>query len=112
MAGGCFAAARTMIFTPTARGPNRSPGTLRSKSSLRVPSSGGRAWNRALRPAVRRHLHMKQIYPIILTPEKEGGYSVLVPDLQIGTQGESVAECIDMARDAIGLWGICEQDAG
>lgn len=55
---------------------------------------------------------MKQIYPIILTPEKEGGYSVLVPDLQIGTQGESVAECIDMARDAIGLWGICEQDAG
>ena len=55
---------------------------------------------------------MKQIYPIILTPETEGGYSVLIPDLQIGTQGETVAECIDMARDAIGLWGICEQDAG
>lgn len=55
---------------------------------------------------------MKQIYPIILTPETEGGYSVLVPDLQIGTQGKTVAECIDMARDAIGLWGICEQDAG
>lgn len=55
---------------------------------------------------------MKQVYPIILTPEKAGGYSVLVPDLQIGTQGETVAECIDMARDAIGLWGICEQDAG
>ena len=55
---------------------------------------------------------MKQVYPIILTPETEGGYSVLVPDLQIGTQGETVAECIDMARDAIGLWGICEQDAG
>lgn len=55
---------------------------------------------------------MKQIYPIILTPEKEGGYSVLVPDLQIGTQGETIAECIEMARDAIGLWGICEQDQG
>ncbi len=55
---------------------------------------------------------MKQVYPIILTPEEEGGYSVLVPDLQIGTQGETIAECIDMARDAIGLWGICEQDAG
>ena len=55
---------------------------------------------------------MKQVYPIILTPEQEGGYSVLVPDLEIGTQGETVAECIDMARDAIGLWGICEQDAG
>ena len=55
---------------------------------------------------------MKQVYPIILTPEKGGGYSVSVPDLQIGTQGETVAECIDMARDAIGLWGIGEQDAG
>lgn len=55
---------------------------------------------------------MKQIYPIILTPESDGGYSVFVPDLDIGTQGETIAECIDMARDAIGLWGICEQDAG
>lgn len=55
---------------------------------------------------------MKQVYPIILTPEREGGYSVSIPDLQIGTQGETVAECIDMARDAIGLWGICEQDEG
>ncbi len=52
----------------------------------------------------------KAIYPIILHPEKEGGYSVDVPDLNIGTQGETVAECIDMARDAIGLWGICQQD--
>lgn len=55
---------------------------------------------------------MKQVYPIVLTPEKEGGYSVLVPDLEIGTQGETVAECIDMARDAIGLWGVCQQDIG
>lgn len=52
----------------------------------------------------------KTIYPIVLHPEKEGGYSVDVPDLEIGTQGETVAECIDMARDAIGLWGICRQD--
>ena len=55
---------------------------------------------------------MKQVYPVILHPEAEGGFSVSVPDLDIGTQGETVAECIDMARDAIGLWGICEQDAG
>lgn len=54
----------------------------------------------------------KLIYPIILHPEEAGGYSVDVPDLGIGTQGETVAECIEMARDAIGLWGICEQDAG
>ena len=52
----------------------------------------------------------KYVYPIILHPEKGGGYSVDVPDLEIGTQGETVAECIDMARDAIGLWGICQQD--
>ena len=55
---------------------------------------------------------MKQVYPIILHPEEAGGFSVSIPDLQIGTQGESVAECMDMARDAIGLWGICEQDEG
>lgn len=54
----------------------------------------------------------KIIYPIILHPEKEGGFSVDVPALAIGTQGETVAECIDMARDAIGLWGICQQDSG
>jgi predicted RNase H-like HicB family nuclease len=52
----------------------------------------------------------KLIYPIILHPETDGGYSVDIPDLEIGTQGETVAECIDMARDAIGLWGICQQD--
>jgi predicted RNase H-like HicB family nuclease len=55
---------------------------------------------------------MKEVYPIILHPEAEGGYSVFVPDLDIGTQGETVAECIEMARDAIGLWGITEQDEG
>ena len=55
---------------------------------------------------------MKQVYPVILHPEPEGGFSVSVPDPNIGTQGETIAECIDMARDAIGLWGICEQDEG
>ena len=55
---------------------------------------------------------MKQVYPVILHPEVEGGFSVSIPDLNIGTQGETIAEFIDMARDAIGLWGICEQDEG
>lgn len=54
----------------------------------------------------------KIIYPIVLHPQTEGGFSVDVPDLEIGTQGETIAECIDMARDAIGLWGICQQDDG
>ena len=49
---------------------------------------------------------------MILHPEVEGGFSVSIPDLKIGTQGETIAESIDMARDAIGLWGICEQDEG
>ncbi len=40
----------------------------------------------------------KLIYPIVLHPEEAGGYSVDVPDLGIGTQGENVAECIEMAR--------------
>lgn len=55
---------------------------------------------------------MKRVYAAVLTPDKSGGYSVSVPDLNIGTQGETIAECIDMARDAIGLWGIAMEDAG
>ena len=54
---------------------------------------------------------MKQVYPIVLTPD-ETGYTVYVPDLQINTEGINLADAIDMARDAIGLWGITEQDAG
>ena len=54
---------------------------------------------------------MKEAYPIILTPSKDG-YVVFVPDLDINTQGGSVAEAIDMAADAIGLWGITTQDMG
>lgn len=56
---------------------------------------------------------MKQTYAIILTPaDPETGYLVYVPDLQINTEGETLSEAIEMARDAIGIWGICEEDAG
>ena len=54
---------------------------------------------------------MTKVYPIILTPAK-CGYVVSVPDLNINTQGKDLADAIFMARDAIGLWGICEQDSG
>ncbi len=54
---------------------------------------------------------MKKVYPIVLTPA-EHGYVVYVPDLQINTEGTDVADAIDMARDAIGLWGITEEDCG
>lgn len=54
---------------------------------------------------------MIKVYPVILTPT-DSGYVVTVPDLDINTQGKDIAESIYMARDAIGLWGICEQDDG
>lgn len=54
---------------------------------------------------------MKAVYPIILTPAKND-YVVYVPDLRINTEGASIPEAMEMARDAIGLWGICEEDAG
>jgi len=54
---------------------------------------------------------MIKAYPIILTPDT-GGYVVYVPDLDINTQGGDLAEALFMARDAIGAWGTCEQDAG
>ena len=54
---------------------------------------------------------MKQAYPIILTPS-EHGYVVYVPDLDINTEGKDLADAIDMAADAIGLWGISAQDLG
>jgi len=57
---------------------------------------------------------VKQAYPIILTPVKDDfkGYAVMVPDLEIYTQGSVIAEAIDMARDAIGMWICFEQDEG
>ena len=48
---------------------------------------------------------MKTVYPILLTPA-ERGY------LEINTEGDDLADAIEMARDAIGLWGISEEDAG
>ncbi|MDL2235413.1 type II toxin-antitoxin system HicB family antitoxin [Christensenellaceae bacterium OttesenSCG-928-L17] len=54
---------------------------------------------------------MTKVYPVILTPTPQG-YVVTVPDLDINTQGKDLSEAIYMARDAIGLWGITEQDDG
>jgi predicted RNase H-like HicB family nuclease len=54
---------------------------------------------------------MTKVYPVIFTPT-DSGYVVTVPDLDINTQGKDLAEAIYMARDVIGLWGICEQDDG
>ena len=52
---------------------------------------------------------MKNSYPIILTPD-EVGYVVYIPDFSINTEGDTLTEAIEMARDAIGLMGIDMQD--
>lgn len=53
---------------------------------------------------------MKKVYPAILT-RNAGMMLVEVPDLEILTQGEDLADAIDMARDAIGLKIISMEDA-
>ena len=54
---------------------------------------------------------MKTAYPIVLTPA-DRGFVVYVPDLNINTEGSTIADAISMAEDAIGLWGITAQDIG
>jgi len=54
---------------------------------------------------------MKQVYPVIFTAA-DGGYVAHVPDMDIDTQGSTLIEAIEMARDAIGIMGIDMQDEG
>lgn len=47
----------------------------------------------------------QRTYRILLTPEEEGGFSVSVPALPgCFTQGETIEEAIEMAREAISLY--------
>lgn len=54
---------------------------------------------------------MKEAYPVIISKEKDG-YYVSIPDFDIATQGTSIVNAIEMARDAIGLMGIDMEDDG
>lgn len=54
---------------------------------------------------------MVKVYSIIIR-KTEDGYLVQIPDLGIETQGNDIADSIAMARDAIGLWAINEEDCG
>ena len=48
---------------------------------------------------------MKLVYPACFYKEDDGGYSVVVPDLKgCITQGDSLAEAIQMAEDAALGW--------
>lgn len=52
---------------------------------------------------------MKKAYPVILTKGKKF-ILAYVPDFEINTQGEDVADAIEMVRDAIGVVGIDMED--
>ena len=52
---------------------------------------------------------MKGAYPIVLT-KTDDGYYVSIPDFDVSTQGESIADAMEMARDVIGLMGIDLED--
>ena len=54
---------------------------------------------------------MKQVYPAFIA-EHEKIFLVYVPDMDIYTEGTSLADAIEMARDAIGLKGIDLEDDG
>lgn len=54
---------------------------------------------------------MKQAYPTFIAVSGND-YLVYVPDLDIYTEGHSLTDAIEMARDAIGLKGIDLQDDG
>ena len=57
---------------------------------------------------------MKQVYPVIFTQlnDKKNTVLIEVPDLEILTEGFGMADAVEMARDAIGLKGICYEDEG
>lgn len=54
---------------------------------------------------------MKSVYPVFIIQNKKD-YSVYVPDMDIYTEGNSLSDAIEMARDAIGLKGISLEDSG
>lgn len=55
---------------------------------------------------------MKLIYPVIIIPTGEDDYFVRIPDMDIATQGNSIENAIDMARDVICLTAVDMQEDG
>jgi predicted RNase H-like HicB family nuclease len=54
---------------------------------------------------------MKRVYPAVFTQDGDW-YVVEIPDFDIATQGEGIADAIDMARDALNLMGVTLEDDG
>lgn len=55
---------------------------------------------------------MKLIYPVIITQTDKDSFFVQIPDMDIATQGTSLENAIDMARDAICLMAVDMEDDG
>ena len=58
---------------------------------------------------------MKQVYPAFIVDTNDGSehpFLVCVPDMEIFTEGDTFADAIEMARDAIELTGISMEDNG
>ncbi len=56
---------------------------------------------------------MKQVYPTFIVNTDDGSehsFLVCVPDMAVFTEGDTFADAIEMARDAIGLTGISMED--
>ena len=54
---------------------------------------------------------MKRAYPIIIEPVQDvHPYVVSIPDLDIFTEGDSLYDAVDMARDTIGLFLVDRLD--
>jgi hypothetical protein len=50
----------------------------------------------------RNGMTVARSYAVVLVPSSDGGFVVTVPALpEVGTQGETVDEALEMARDAI-----------
>ena len=54
----------------------------------------------------------KGAYPIVISKEPDETYFETIPDIDIFTHGQDVADAMEMARDAIGLMGIDLEDDG
>ncbi|MCL2842315.1 MAG: type II toxin-antitoxin system HicB family antitoxin [Oscillospiraceae bacterium] len=52
---------------------------------------------------------MKTAYPVVFV-KLDDGYAVHVPDFPLDTHGDSLAEAIEEARDAMGIMGIDLED--
>jgi antitoxin HicB len=57
-------------------------------------------------------MSIEREYEIVLQPEPEGGFSVFVPELpSVATQGETVEEATEMAKEAIeGYLEVMQED--